>query len=654
MIDFGQSWQRRWVAVAVFDGSERRGWREMDEMGLRVFLSYAKEDSLRVSQLKSYLNDFEVDDWQGERNAHRVSESIVESIEQGVARADAFLLFLSPHYLVSRWCRRERVLALHHEGNATADRPFIHVLKIGPVRSSELGLTRDTRQIDLTDENAATRMSQLVEHLKLSGSETVTRDRVIGLIPSFRNRDDELRTVLGALTTSQDNQFWSVVAPPQQGKSWFLDQLGACLPHEWTIKLLDLQKESIDTHSNVENILSRLFDIDTQKLAAEDWARQIAQKILNGGVPHLCMIDGGEKLDSGVAESLRKRFSEISLEVDRGHLTGMRMGLVIATRTMKPEWDGVHPKPMMTAKHLSEFSFDVVRNAIKELAEACRRMFGKEEIDRIAADAYDLSAGMPQLLREIMTWLKDSQWLSRGELSSQDLFRQISSPFVLDKLLSSESLSPFGGSGIAARREVLVHAFQTLAPYRRFTHSHLKHALDEDVVFGRMLGGLDWTAELLLDRLAETSLVIQDGSWFTVVPAVQRLLFSHYYFTESERTEAHLSARNFYDQWGLENDPGGERITIFLESLWHEASRRSLDGTFQQVDEVVQCTHDRAIALSIHKNPVLGDAQQRRVVGDRLRKDTELQQLLRRVPNLFEAVHDAIIPGQSRQYHGAY
>ena len=66
----------------------------------------------------------------------------------------------------------------------------------------------------------------------------------------FRNRRDELDSVLHGLTNVAGPHFWLIVAPPQLGKTWFLDQLRAEIAAKaqgaarWATKLVDLRVQA--------------------------------------------------------------------------------------------------------------------------------------------------------------------------------------------------------------------------------------------------------------------------------------------------------------------------------------------------------------------------------------------------------------------------
>jgi hypothetical protein len=113
----------------------------------RVFLSYAREDEAVAMPIVQWLRDqrAEPDWWQ---NPEQRGGRFVSGIEQGIARADLFLVLLSPHYLMSSWCRHERDLALQRE--IDLGRRFIYVLKVADTSYPESGLLRNYDRLDAT------------------------------------------------------------------------------------------------------------------------------------------------------------------------------------------------------------------------------------------------------------------------------------------------------------------------------------------------------------------------------------------------------------------------------------------------------------------------------------------------------------------------
>ena len=80
-------------------------------------------------------------------------------------------------------------------------------------------------------------------------------------IPGFRNRDDELANLSGALQTPGGRDLWVVVSPPLMGKSWLLARLEQKLtgvtPH-WAVRHLDLRHAPAELRTNPTRLVGSL------------------------------------------------------------------------------------------------------------------------------------------------------------------------------------------------------------------------------------------------------------------------------------------------------------------------------------------------------------------------------------------------------------
>jgi hypothetical protein len=100
--------------------------RHVDHAKSRVvFLSHSSRDKPVIRQLATDLTAAGVTVWLDEQNI-RVGDSIPESIAQGLASSDYFLLALSEHSVSSEWVKRELNAALVGEIN----RRKVHILPI--------------------------------------------------------------------------------------------------------------------------------------------------------------------------------------------------------------------------------------------------------------------------------------------------------------------------------------------------------------------------------------------------------------------------------------------------------------------------------------------------------------------------------------------
>src|SRR5689334_600344 len=227
-----------------------------------VFLSYAEEDREIAAEISA---------WLGEQGVERFnwltsgSGRFLPLIEGAISRADAFLALMSPHFMASRWCSRERDLALLREQQLQEDDPgreFVHVLETGTIRPEAAGFLGSYNWLSFTSPSArddafdelARRLGLARRHATAGPSAPVagaaaaagrprgasgspppggpprhgsppgdgglSPDGIFAL-PPFRNREREFDLVEAGLV-SGEKPFWLVTAPPQLGKSWFL------------------------------------------------------------------------------------------------------------------------------------------------------------------------------------------------------------------------------------------------------------------------------------------------------------------------------------------------------------------------------------------------------------------------------------------------
>jgi predicted nucleotide-binding protein len=124
---------------------------------MRVFLSYAREDSTDADHIAEWLDakgvafyDFRQPARQGGRFATSRSEAI--------GAADFFLALLSPSLLRSDWCKQDLELGIHQEQRLTTGEPnstFIHVLQVADVPEQYDGELRKYDWMDLTSPSRA-------------------------------------------------------------------------------------------------------------------------------------------------------------------------------------------------------------------------------------------------------------------------------------------------------------------------------------------------------------------------------------------------------------------------------------------------------------------------------------------------------------------
>lgn len=110
-----------------------------------VFLSHSSHDKPVIRQLATDLTAAGVTVWLDEQNI-RVGESIPESIAQGLASSDYFLLAISEHSTSSEWVKRELNAALVAE----IKRRKVHILPILLTPTEIPAIIADKKYADFT------------------------------------------------------------------------------------------------------------------------------------------------------------------------------------------------------------------------------------------------------------------------------------------------------------------------------------------------------------------------------------------------------------------------------------------------------------------------------------------------------------------------
>lgn len=617
-----------------------------------LFLSYAGEDDETAREIARWLGarGFEVYLWQEHRGGQ-----FIEEIETAINKADAFLALMSPSFLVSPWCRRERELAIFREQELRANdsaSPFIYILMAKETSYAETGFLRSYDWVDLSVRRDKERaLHNLIERLRSSGPPESALPGVISPgreSPFFRNRRDELNKVLGGLTNASGPHFWLVIAPPQLGKTWFLDRLSAELaeipsqPSHWMARLVDLREQPLDVRSDAGALLARLFGHRSSITIESNALRNIAQKISKIGRPYLCLLDSAELLKEDTANTLRLCLSQIyNLVQDAGDIN-VRLGLVVASRR-EDEWRGVFPHPGLSPLALTEFKDHVVQQALRDLAYQMGRTFAPMTFTHNAAFVHNLSEGLPALLVRCLQWVRTEQFYELSRLEQEDLFVQLAHPYVQDGLLSQDSLFPWGHWQIPPRSRgqlgepmrALDSAFRVLAPYRLFTQSHLRHHFGLDLDLRSALEDLGWSMEDLWKAISGTALLRRplNEPWQEIHGAIRRLLYRYYYRSDEERAKAHREARNFVEIWA-DKQTGTEQVIGLVECLWHEAIVLRLTESGRTKEALTESA--RRLSQALSPSPAFTSTELREYAAERMRNDEEFEEALRYVPGLFE------------------
>ena len=265
----------------------------------RVFLSFASEDAAVAKRFATFWAALGVEVFRFDAPDRRPGR-VVEEIERQLREADLFVVLLSPHYLGSGWCRQERDLAFQRE--ITMGRLYVHVGKVAETVPGDAGLLANYHWLDATGELTDQRLSEISTQLRLErGAGAAVPDvGAVAEIPGFRNRDDELANLSGALRTPGGRDLWVVVSPPLMGKSWLLARLEQKLtgvaPH-WAVRHLDLRHAPAELRTNPTRLVGSLLNVDTsspQGPLLDDDLRKIAAQLSVRKSSQLFVLDSAE------------------------------------------------------------------------------------------------------------------------------------------------------------------------------------------------------------------------------------------------------------------------------------------------------------------------------------------------------------------------
>jgi hypothetical protein len=620
---------------------------------MRLFLSSAAEDEAAAGEIVAWLRrkEFEVYHW---RDPRRRAERFLEQIEEEVNQADAFLAVLSPNFLRSPWCLLERDLAIHREQDLQTGDPhrvFIYVLQVA---ETPLPQARSLRRYDwLNLTTAASKESELgilAGKLSESGSAGPTSLGVsdLGLSsPLFRNRRDELELIQRNLTTASGQPFWLVVAPPDLGKSWFLQRLGTEMalsersrlsvrPSQWKTRLVDVRELPLDARGDAAILLEKLFGLPSPLTTGSKSLRDIAQLIGVGGTRYLCLLDGADLLEEETAKTLRSCLAQIHRGLTEAGGSDVRLGFVVASRR-EAEWRGIAPAPRIASLSLTEFKVEVVRDALDDLASRMGHRVSPAELQQNAMRVHELSEGLPALLVACLQWIKRQAWLDMKRLERQEVFEELAKPYIERDLLSADSLLPWGGRNLRAAQDVLKHAFRILSRYRVITLSHLRHHLESDPDFRAALGRAAWSIEQLWEAIGATALLVRPlpEPWQEIYPPIRRILYRYHCRSQPQRVAAHREARRFVELWA-DKQTGKEQVTALVECLWHEANMLRSKRRGALVEELSNSAEYRSQTL--RPSPAYTVAELRAYAVQRMQDDEELQQAFGHVPGLFDKI----------------
>ena len=615
------------------------------ERAARLFLSYSEEDGEVARQIARSFREynFEVFTSQEQRDG-----AYIKRIEEELQRATAFVVLLSPQYLASPWSRMERELAIQRELDlqaADSDFLFIHVLQVADTPYANSGFLRRYDWYDLTDQgNTDQMLDALVGRIEPRNS---------GPTYSFRDRHEELDRVLNGLTNAGGPHFWVIVAPPQLGKTWFLDRLSAQITDagqgftQWVTRLIDLREQPLERRGDANALLAQLFG----PLIGDQHAvpRNIARGISRDRKSYLCLLDSAELLTEETVKMLRTQLSSIYRYVQEAGNSDVRLALVVATRR-EQGWRGVAPYPRLSVLSMTEFSVETVLQALRGLAAATGRTFSDAYLQRNAERVHSLSEGLPALLAPCIRWIQEEEWLETDRLETEELFAEIAHPYVQERLLSPDSLYPeanerphrWGQRSPGEPLYAVTKALRLLVPYRLFTQSHLRHHMEADSDFAETVDGLQWSVEDIWGAISGSSLLLRplDEPWQEIYPAIRRLLYRYFYQTAEAQALAHHEARKFVEVWA-DSQTGREQVVGLLESLWHEAYELRLSRAADMEERLSDSA--RKLSLALRESSAYTITELRAFAAKRMRDDEEFQQAVDNIDGLFDRLTSIIL-----------
>ena len=544
-----------------------------------LFLSYAYEDRVIAREIAQRLDECQVRVYPPQ-NGDVSHQLVTGGVETAITQADGFLMLLSPHSLASPSCQRESELALQREesGRIHGSGPgFIQVLKIRETCSSEPTSLRELPWFDLTTHHAKEiALSHLADKFTPQDSRmtSATSSETDSALPTFRNRDEELDAVRDGLNSESGKHFWLVIAPPQLGKTWFLERISNTLTEDsdrWAIHYVDVRKQPEEIRNNPEQLLRILFESPYSPVGAPENVRQKAIDIKSTNRFHLYLLDSAELLEGNTVRELRRYLSKVNSHIQERRNRNVRLALIVASRRDR-EWRGVTPRPRLKVLPLSKFEFSVVYEALEELAGFMHQDIDAAELRKDAELVYRASEGLPALLYQYLGWIQEQQWTGLQRLEEREQFDKLTGPYIEGELLSLNSLFRSEVVPTSEERVAMERALRVLVPFRFLTQSHLRHHVDPGGTLHRVFEPLRWTAEEFWETVSNTDLLTRPAlePWDEIYGPLRRLLCRHWYPSETELAQAHREARVFIQSW-LSGQLGIEQAVVLVECLWHES-----------------------------------------------------------------------------------
>jgi hypothetical protein len=472
-----------------------------------------------------------------------------------------------------------------------------------------------------------------------SHSHASTSAGVDGTASAFRNRVSELEQVTDGLMSPDGEHFWFVIAPPQLGKTWFLNQVDKILttqvPGTWKVRRVDLRTQPDKVVRDAWALIQVMFAGPSSASAGE--LPEITARVLASGTRQLYLLDSAELLDDVTVRGLRTFLAQINQQVEAVRYSNVRLALIVASRR-DPEWLGITPKPRLRRLPLSEFRIDVVAEALEQLANRLDYRLTSAQFHEHANLVHRLSEGLPALLVKYLDWIEAQRWVDLHRLEDQQRFDQLSRPYVEDVLLSPSSLLGPGADPADERLPAIKQALKALVRYRLFTQSHLSHHAPEVAA----LVPLGWSIEQIWAAVSSTALLHrpQGEPWHQIHAPIRRLLSRYWYPTPDLRVRAHVTALEFVRSLATER-LGRDEAAILAECLWHAAQALSDNTPAELSRRLIELA--RTLSVGLLPSSAFTQDDLRVCAKELMEGDEELADMLGGIDGLFEKLIDVIV-----------
>jgi hypothetical protein len=610
----------------------------------RAFLSYAEEDQIVGRGLAEALvaRGFIVYWW---RDPAQQGRRFASAIEKALYEADLFVAVLSPDYLRSPWCTRERNMAVQLE--VKRGNEFIAVIQAAEVGSEWSGWLEEYVRIPLqgTDWNGAVdallRITGPAQPSPASGTPEPRIPEPSSPEPKFRNRDDELDQIVGELTTEGGTDLWLISSPPQLGKSWFLYELADRVTQRISgckVRLLDVKDDPAALGSDPVLLLKTMFDLSTPlpnhaSELTDAVLSRVATEISRRRVQQMYLLDTADLLERGSVEQLHGYLSEIFRKLHESG-SNTRVRVVLGGRRID-RWKLV--SAVRSSKlRLTEFTEVIVRSALAELAEPNHQL-STEQLNALARRLHRLCAGLPALLVPVLERIGRDDFVGLDDAWWRSAFDEVVRPYVRENLLSADSLCPAGSRDAGKNQELIELGLKMLTPYRMVTMSHLKYQINNDADLRTTLDGAARGPVDLLRALYDTALVtpVTGEPWVEIHPPIRRLLYEYYFTRDEDRLATHRAAQSYYQTW-REQHAGKEQPVMLLEYLWHEVMQRSTGLASDGLDSLPAFA--AAATREFLQNSIYDALELDLFITDRMEDDLELKLALSGHPGLFDTL----------------